>query len=329
MRTVSYQPEQLTPELIRQRVQVTYQEDGGTVTAYTDSDGEICSTVYQLYPGISLIHKDVHRPNFISNWRHNPKEVLNIEHCREGRIECSMGENMLYLAPGDIVVFRTDYAVQETLYPLNHYHSSMISIDLTVPSAQLLDLMCRAGSNVGSLMKKYRLDQGHFCVLKENAALKRLFSDIYSAPESVKTAYWGIKVQELLLLLEANVPQEDEHPVRCISRTQAAVAKEAHRYLMEHLRERITIQHLAKLLSTSPTQLKEGFRAVYGTSIQTFVRQQRIHASALMLKRTDMKVRDIAELFGYINVSKFSSAFQAVTGMTPTEYREQIDRQTN
>lgn len=131
MRTVSDRPEQLTPELIRQRVQVTYQEDGGTVTAYTDSDGEICSTVYQRYPGISLIHKDVHRPNFISNWRHNPREVLNIEHCREGRIECSMGENMLYLAPGDIAVFRTDYAVQEKLYPLNHYlHPSFAASDV-------------------------------------------------------------------------------------------------------------------------------------------------------------------------------------------------------
>lgn len=329
MNTVSDRPGNLTPELIRRQVRIAYRDDGGTVTSYDDDNGEICSTVYQLYPGISLIRKDVHRPNFISNWRHNPKEVLNIEHCREGRMECSMGENVLYMAPGDIVVFRTDYVVQETRYPLSHYHSSMISIDLTEPSAALLDLLHRANSNVGSLMKKYRLDQGHFCVLKENAALKRLFEDIYTAPEGVKCAYWGIKALEVLLLLEANVLEVDEHPKRCISRAQASIAREAHRYLMDNLQERITTQNLAKVLSTSPTQLKEGFRAVYGTSIQTFIREQRIHAAALLLKQTDMKVRDIAEQFGYINVSKFSSAFQTVTGMTPTEYREQIDKQIN
>lgn len=319
----------MTPEFVREHVQITYRSDGGTVTAYQDIDGEISSAVYELFSGVSMIHKDVHRPQFLSNWRHKPHEALVIEHCREGRIECQVGEDVLYLAPGDIVVFRTDYTVRELRYPLNHFHATAISIDLDDLSQNLAGLLQRADSDIDGLMRKYHLDQNFFCVLKENKQLKKIFEQIYTAPEGVKCAYWGVKTFEILVLLAANIPEIDEHPIRCISRAQAVIAKEAHRYLMENLHERITIGDLAKRLSTSPTQLKEGFRAVYGTSIQTFIREQRIHAAALLLKQTNLKVRDIAERFGYINVSKFSTAFQRVTGKTPTEYRAQIDKETS
>lgn len=174
-----------------------------------------------------------------------------------------------------------------------------------------------------SLFQKYQLDQKFFQVLKANHKLENIFSEINDAPEAAKINYWKLKVFELILLLISTDLETENHPKCRISRAQAAIAKEAHRYLMENLKEHITINDLAKMLSTSPTQLKEGFRAVYGMPLQTFVREQRIHAAAILVKQTDMKIRDVAEQFGYINVSKFSAAFQSVIGMKPVEYREQ------
>ena len=84
---------------------------------------------------------------------------------------------------------------------------------------------------------------------------------------------------------------------------------------------RITIESLAKKMSISETLLKKSFSIVYGVPIQSFMREQKMKAAAVMLKQTDMKVADIAMQFGYSNPSKFSAAFRKVIGKTPNDYR--------
>lgn len=311
----------LTAEIIRHSLECTYQEDGGMIHTYRDADGDITSVVYHLYPGITLIRKDVHRPYFISNWRGKPERGLVIEHCWEGRLECQVDQDCLYHAPGDVIVFRKDYSARSLQYPLNHFRSLAISINLDKVPPDLTAHLERVGFSMDSVVMKYRLDKHFFCVLKENTRLENLFKEIYAAPESVKINYWKLKVFELLLLLVAYVPDVEECPKRCISRAQASVVKAARQYLIDHPYERVTIEALAEKFSISPSHLKAGFRAVYGTSIKRFDREQKMQLAAQLLRDTNLPVGDIARQFGYVNTSKFSSAFQNVIGKKPNEYR--------
>lgn len=319
----------MTPEYIRENLEIIHQKDGGLHQIFKDKEGEVISTSYALFPGVVLIFKEVHRHSYISNWRQKPDQGLLVEFCKEGRLECEMGEECLYHATGDVILFRTDYTARNLRYPLNDFHSIAIAVKMDELSPLFYGYLDQVDLKIDSLFQKYQLDQHFFRVLKVNHQLESLFSEINDAPEMVKINYWKVKVFELLLLLFSMGTEIEEHPKYRISRAQASIAKEAHRYLMENLHEHITITDLAKMLSTSPTQLKEGFRVVYGAPIQTFVREQRLHAAARLLKQTDMKIRDVAEQFGYINVSKFSAAFQDVIGMRPVEYREQSNFKIN
>lgn len=317
----------LTPEYVRQKIEIRHQEDGGTKQTYQDASGKITSAVYHLYPGITLIRKNVHRPHFISNWRNKPERGLVIEHCWEGRLEYQENQDCLHHAPGDVIVFRKDYTVRNLQYPLSHFRSVAISIDLDEVSSDLSAYLDQIDFSMDSLMMQYQLDKHIFCVLKENAQMENIFKEIYAAPESVKIDYWKIKVFELLLLLKAFVPEVDEHPKQHISKAQANVSKAARQYLIEHPYERITIDALAEKFSVSPTHLKAGFRAVYGISIKRFDREQKMQLAARLLRETDRQVGDIARQFGYVNTSKFSSTFQSIMGKNPHQYRVSIEHE--
>ena len=54
---------------------------------------------------------------------------------------------------------------------------------------------------------------------------------------------------------------------------------------------------------------------------QAFLRAQKMHAAAELLRSTDRTVLDIAGQFGYDNASKFARAFRSVIGVSPNAYR--------
>lgn len=316
----------LTPERVRNNFQIHQQEDGGIIHTYQDEAGKVSSVVYHLYPGITLIRKDVNRPQFISNWRYKPERGLIIEHCWEGRLEFQVDRDCLYHAPGDVIILRTDYSSWNQQYPLNHFRSLAISINLDEVSSELGIYLERSGFSIDSIMQKFQLDKHFFCVLKENEQLENIFKEIYSAPKQVKINYWKIKVFELLLLLASYVPKNDEHPKRHISRAQSSVVKAARQYLIDHPYERITIETLASKFSISPSHLKAGFRTVYGTSIKRFDREQKMQLAARLLRDTNQPVGDIARQFGYVNTSKFSDAFRSIMGKNPNDYRSDAEQ---
>ena len=95
-----------------------------------------------------------------------------------------------------------------------------------------------------------------------------------------------------------------------------------HKYLTEHLSERITIEELAKKYLMNPTTLKRVFKEVYGMSIAAHMKQHRMEEAAKLLKKSDMSIAQIAKNVGYESQSRFTTAFKDYYGMLPTEYRK-------
>ncbi len=88
-----------------------------------------------------------------------------------------------------------------------------------------------------------------------------------------------------------------------------------------HVSDKITLEQLSAIFHVSGTSIKNSFRAVYGVSVYSHIRTQKMQMAAQFLLQSDDTVLEIAGQFGYENASKFSSAFKDVMGMTPNEYR--------
>lgn len=309
-----------SPDEIRQKMKIVPRPDGSTVSFFSDHTGSIHSTVYTPFPGVSLIQKDVHMPQFITNWRYGPVNALAIEYCREGQLECQVGEDFLYVAPGDFVIFRTDPNLRMLHYPSSHYHATALMIFMDQPSP-ILDLhLGMAEFTPEMLIEKYLPDNRYYSVLTNTELLTNVFEAIANVPESVKNMYFGVKILETLILLASEIPEINANPARKVPRHQSDMAKRVCAYVMEHPEERYSIDDLAEKFSISPTQLKKYFQVVYGTSMQKFIREQKMKAAAKVLETTDKKVTEVAQMFGYSNISKFSDAFKSMIGEYPKQY---------
>ena len=112
-----------------------------------------------------------------------------------------------------------------------------------------------------------------------------------------------------------------------LNASQEEIIHNVHRYLIEHLSERITIEKLSHLFLMNTTTLKNAFKQVYGTTIAAHMRKHRMEQAALLLKTSSNEIFAIAQSVGYDSAGRFTTAFREMYGMTPTEFRKQYSSQ--
>lgn len=105
------------------------------------------------------------------------------------------------------------------------------------------------------------------------------------------------------------------------SASQEEIVRNVHRYLTEHLSERITIEELSRKFLMNATTLKNVFKQVYGTTIAAHMRMHRLEQAALLLQTTKDDIASIAQAVGYDSASRFTTAFREMYDETPTGFR--------
>lgn len=320
-RCVKLSEQTYDPEEIRRRMQQLPQPDGSVVTRFADATGSIRSTVYKPFSGVAFVKKDVNMPQFITNWRYGTVEAFAIEYCYAGSLECQIGEDYLYVSAGDIILFRTDPQLRRMCYPSSHYEAAQIVVYLEESSPVLNTYLSTVDFTLEMLIEKYLPHQRYYSMLKQPELLRHVFERMLHAPEGIRMMYVGVKSLESLILLASGLTPCETDAARRISRRQAELVKQVYSYVMAHPEERYSIDELAERFSICATQLKKYFQIVYGTSIQRFLREQKMRLAAELLETTDKKVTEVAQMFGYSNASKFSDAFCRVMGVHPKQYR--------
>lgn len=93
-------------------------------------------------------------------------------------------------------------------------------------------------------------------------------------------------------------------------------------YIQEHYGESLRIEELSRQFFISKTQLYRAFHAVLGVSIGNYILQVRLIKARDLLRNSDYSIEMIAEKVGYQNLSAFSRAFKANTGVSPHAFRK-------
>ena len=314
---------ELAQHLVGENMAVTHPSPGCSVCRVEEDAGTMEMTIYDVYPGICLVYNDVRIPYCTVEIDHTVGNVIEIAHCRRGRIECRDGENYFYLTQGDISIRKKTGAGRKLEFPLSHYHGLAILIDLDRIPRCLGCLLDGVDIDPACLVEKFRLEEHHHIALRQLPNIEHIFSELYTVPESIRRGYHKVKVLEILLFLSALEPLGDAQPCSHYSRKQVGLAKAVAAHLAEHLGDNLTIEELASHFDTSPTNLKSSFRGVYGISIQSYQREQKMRGAARLLLTTKMSIQEVAGEIGYDNSSKFSAAFRRVMGMAPNQYRTQ------
>jgi AraC-like DNA-binding protein len=90
----------------------------------------------------------------------------------------------------------------------------------------------------------------------------------------------------------------------------------------------VTLEQAGKMLGIPARQISQSINRIYGASFSQFLNDCRVKvAQKLLLEREDMPVTTLMMEAGFSTKSNFNKEFLRVTGVAPSEYRKQTDRE--
>lgn len=92
-------------------------------------------------------------------------------------------------------------------------------------------------------------------------------------------------------------------------------------YITMNYSKPINLDKIAKELDISKVYFCNFFKKETGFSFISYLNNYRIDKAKKMLRNTDLKIYEIADLVGFINFQYFSLIFKKATGLSPVEYR--------
>lgn len=89
--------------------------------------------------------------------------------------------------------------------------------------------------------------------------------------------------------------------------------------LLSRLESPPTLMELSRIVGMNDCSLKRGFKLQYGCTVHTFVQQQRLEKSYLLISKDGYNVSQSAFAVGYTSLSHFSKIFYEAFGLFPSE----------
>lgn len=284
--------------------------------------GEGIVICYQVLPGVSVSYNDFHMESCDSTFS-TDRNLFCIDHCREGRLEYASGRGTYsYVEAGDLKMDRRISHQGHFEFPLAHYHGLMITFDLEQAVEALKNEMRNFPVNLPLLQKKF-CEGRHPMVIHNAPAIEHIFSELYMVPEKIRIPYFKIKIFELLLYLDVlEIPlNHEEKPY--FYKGHVEKIKAMQRLMTGNLEKHYTQEELSLRFDIPLTPMKNCFKNVYGSPINTYMRVFRMNQAAVLLRnQRGLSITDIAGKLGYDSPSKFSLAFKTVMGRTPLDYRK-------
>jgi YesN/AraC family two-component response regulator len=104
------------------------------------------------------------------------------------------------------------------------------------------------------------------------------------------------------------------------------IIKRVKEIIQIRLDQEISLQYLADQVHLNHRYLSTLFKTETGMNLFDYVTECRMEKARMLLRTTQLRVQEIAELSGYPNVKYFLSVFKQHAGVTPTDYRERGSR---
>ena len=83
-----------------------------------------------------------------------------------------------------------------------------------------------------------------------------------------------------------------------------------------------TVENLAREAGLNINKLQEGFKKLYGTTVNNYVQKTRLDAAYNLLTKTDLNISEIVNAIGLSSKSYFSKIFKEKYNISPSEFRK-------
>ncbi len=273
-----------------------------------------------VMPGVYLSFNEFNMARCFTGFAFDGNHI-SVNHCRAGRIEQALpGGTYSYTARGDLRISDFVGHAGTYVFPTEHYSGVTVDFDIDVCEEPIRCMLDGFPVSVRALRKKF-CHGGLPFVLHDCSAAEHVFSELYTVGQESLRVFAKVKMLDLLLLLDRVDGDDRGRQVEYFQRAQVEGVKRACALMVADLTRSYGVGELARLVGLSTTALKSCFKGVYGMPPYTYLRTYRMERAAEMLRQGELSVSDIAVTVGYGSPSKFTAAFKALMGVTPSAYR--------
>jgi len=130
--------------------------------------------------------------------------------------------------------------------------------------------------------------------------------------------------REFVLFLRRSGNQSQVSVSLSAQASEMKAIQELQLWIAENLRKKLSMQALAQRVAMSVRSLERVFARELHKTPSEYLLQIRVEAATLQLERTDLGLKQIAAACGFANADGMRRAFQRSIGITPHQYRLQL-----
>lgn len=135
------------------------------------------------------------------------------------------------------------------------------------------------------------------------------------------------KVEEAASVMAANVEKQcvyEEEQEEVCETVCCFVVKKAMEYMEEHYKRRLTLAEVAGEIYVSQWHLSKLLNKDTGHSFSDLLNRTRVLKAQELLKDKSLRIGEIAEMVGFLDMPHFSRVFKKITGISANEYRNKM-----
>lgn len=146
----------------------------------------------------------------------------------------------------------------------------------------------------------------------------------------LNSSFVAAKVHETLFLLLNEYKRFEASDSSRFVREEKKLEKirNAESILISHLDEPPTIPELARMVGTNQQSLKQGFRQMFGETINQYLTNKRMEQAGILIQAGKLSMGEVAEAIGYGSASYFSRRFKEKYGVCPKKFNQRSDVQS-
>ena len=137
-----------------------------------------------------------------------------------------------------------------------------------------------------------------------------------------QTPGFQIRLGSLVLQIVASVPALHRYEQQ--QHASGEIIRRARYLMQQRLESGISVEEIASACSLSYGQLRRVFHEYTGLTPYQYFLQLRIHRAKEMLSEPGVQVKEVAARLQFENQYYFARLFRKKTGLTPSQWREQI-----
>lgn len=118
--------------------------------------------------------------------------------------------------------------------------------------------------------------------------------------------------------------------VQVNSRQSSAIEQEdyltrrVHKYIRQHICDPIAVKDIADALGLNYSYLSHSYRTTNQISLVKKIQMMKCETAKKLLVTTEMSLNELSHYMGFSSQSHFNNVFKQICGLTPGEYRKQL-----